>query len=180
MEIKLLQDCKKGVKGQIIEMRPLFAHSLIRRGLAIKVEPVFRVGDLCFAELATVDNYEDYKLIEGEVSDIGFWLQTFRYGVFKHYPPRFHKYVFVGGDYYQHISTNKKYLADNCLNNMKIKKGDLVINHQSVYNIADMDEELQSRGWTQDTELTLTQVRQFEQELNNKRNAYIGMTRYVR
>ena len=65
MEIKLLQDCKKGAKGQIIEMRPLFAHSLIKRGLAIKVEPVFRVGDLCFAELATVDNYEDYKLIEG-------------------------------------------------------------------------------------------------------------------
>jgi len=180
MEIKLLQDCKKGDKGQIIEMRPFFARSLIKRGLAVEVEPVFRVGDLCFAEIAMVEASEDFKIIKGEVSDIGFWLQTFKCGVFVHYPPRFHKYLFVGGDYYQHISTGKKYLGDNCLNNMAIKNGDLVVNHESVYNILDMEDELNARGWTQDTELTLSQIRQFEQDLNNKYNAYVGMTKYVR
>ena len=181
MEIKLLKDCKQGQKDEVVNMRPLFAMILIKKGLAVEVEPVFRLGDLCVGEIAKVEDYEDYQLFEDEkVSDIAFWLETKEFAVFIHHPPRFIKYVFAGGDFYHQLSTNKKYLGDNCINNIVIRKGEEVVNHTSVKLLCYMDEELQSRGWDENTELTLNQIKQFEKDLNNKYKYFIGATRYVR
>ena len=181
MEIRLLKSCMHGEKGDIIDMRPIFAKMLIKRGLAVKAESIFILSDLCFGEIAKVADFEDYQLYEGEqVSDIAFWLETKEYAVFIHHPPRFARNMFAGGDFYHQLSTGKKYLGDNCINNIVIRKGEEVVNHTSIKLLCFMDEELKSRGWDENTELTIDQIKQFEQDLNNKYKYFIGSTRYVR
>ncbi len=180
MEVRLLKYCRQGETGEIVNIRPFFAKSLIKRGLAEVCEPVFRVGELCLAEIGKVQASEDYTWRKDDISDIAFWMETGEFAIFVHFPPRFRKFIFVGGDYYYRVSDGERYSGDNCINNFKIKKDDIVVNHKSVQSICDMDEELRNRGWDKNTELTVPQIKKFEQELNEKYHYWIGATKYVR
>lgn len=180
MEIRLLKDCKQGQEGQVLNMRYLFAKSLIKRGLAEETEPLFRVGDLYFGEIARISDIEQFDLYKGAVSDIGFWLDVVAYGVFEYIPAEFRRDKYKSGDFYFRVSNGRKYFAENCINNIYLEEDDAVINHQSLMFLTDMEDLLKEKGWNEDTELTWTQVRQLEKELHQKHLSYIRCTRYVR
>lgn len=179
MRIKLLEDCEKGEKGSVVNMSKLFANSLIKKGLAEEVKKTYRLRDLCFAELAYVEDRELQNVKYDEVSDIKLWIKPVNIGIFNYHPPKFIKCAYIEGDYYQLVNGRKKIKANNSFNNHKIKEGDYIVNRATVKDMSSIMDDLKLHGWDLDSELTKYEIYDFEKYLSKKYCLYKDMSLYI-
>ena len=177
MKIRLLQDCKHGNNGEIIEMRPMLANMLRLRK---KAEAVYRIGELCFGEMSYVQDLEINTLRSDEVSDISFYLAPLSIGILKYYPATFYKGMVATFDYYKLIDDGKSYKSNKSFNNQKIERRDIVVNASTVRKFTDIQSELDLRGWDENTYLSKYEIREFQEQLDDKYNLYRGITRFER
>ena len=180
MRIKLLENCKKGTKGEVLEMRNYFANLLIKKGLAKEVEETFRIGDLCFGEIAYVQDIEIDEIKRGEVSDISFWATPVSIGIFKYEKPQFFKSILMENDYYSLIASKRKFLSTKGFNNHKIRIGDYIVNSSSVRDMKHIEQDILSLGWTLDSELDKYEIYDLEKYLTKKYCIYKDMTLFLR
>lgn len=177
MKIRLLQDCGHGENGEVIEMRPMLANMLRLRK---KAEAVYQIGELCFAEMSFVQFLDINKLLGEEVSDISFYLVPLSIGILIYRPATFYKGMISTFDHYKLIDTGKIYLSNKSFNNRKIEIGDIIVNASTVRKLTDIQGELDLRGWDENTYLSKNQIREFQEQLDEKYNLYRGTTRYER
>lgn len=171
MRVEFIKNCLKHNKGAQIEIRDLFARVLIKHGIAVEVEPTYKLADLCYASM--------YKVVDKQINkqyspdepkgDIDFDTERVGYGIFQYQKPKYFDYMFDEGDCYTRISSGSRHVSERYAHNLKIKIGDVIVKYRSVCTMLEaFPDRLQKLGWTKDTVLTRTQISEFEKSINQK------------
>lgn len=165
MKVRLLQDGKSGMKGDIIEMRPMLAKILIKLSKAVEV---YRVDELYYGELCRVNNIKLHKYIEDGVSDITISIIPIKLSILTYTPPKFYKCMLVQEDYYNVIDSGIQVLSDACQNNHRIKNGHIIVDSDTIYNIVKKASYLLDGCDIIDGYITKADIKKIEEKLNKK------------
>lgn len=179
MKVRLMESCKRGRKGEVIELRDFLAMSLIKKSLAVRVEGTCRLGDLYFGKLVrVVDKYceKTWKGVEP-----AFECMPLGYGIFKYAKGEYYKHMLISGDYYTNVVNNRQYITEQYFYDDKIKVGQTIIESESAQKLTEaLASEIAKRGWNEDTKLSDTQLAKFEQDINEKLKYFIEAERAVK
>lgn len=172
MKIILLEDFGIVKQDKVINLPKLFAMALIKRGVAKEDKGQYLVGELCCRDLCVINDWEDTQYVQDTLEDgTSFYFQPKKIGIYVYRKPRSVDMMSDCYDKYMHIASGTTVKVEAPI---KMDKYDMIINHSAMYSLVDnFAQDLQERGWDENTMLTSSQVRNFEHELNNKYKYFV-------